>query len=187
MLAALAVLAVLTLLAALRIHLLQLLAKALHLSQRGRGELIVTDALAILGTGTHGVLDLLQPVLEFADALRDGGFRHYGVATHAAAYPIGVALHIALDLGLLDFAESFAHLGRGLPLGVLQVAYGGLHTLLQALEVLNLTLFFAGELVGLFARHARALRAERLAHLAFEGLLPPRQILGLTGKIFHLI
>jgi hypothetical protein len=149
LLAALAVLAVLTLLAALRVHLLQLLAEALHLSERGLGEFVV---LAVLGARTHGLLDLLQLLLELVDALRDGGFRHDGVAAHAATDPIGVALHVALDLGLLQFAEGFAHLGGGLALRVLQVADGRLHTLLQAFEVLDFAIFFAGELVGLFAR-----------------------------------
>ena len=143
------------LLAALHAQLLQLLAEALHLSQRGLGELIVLaalTALAVLGARAHGLLDLLQLLLELVDALRDGGFRHDGVAAHAAADPIGIALHIALNFGLLQFAEGFAHLGGRLALGILQVADGGLHALLQAFEVLYLAIFFAGKLTRLLAR-----------------------------------
>src|ERR1035441_568446 len=183
---ALTVLVALALPAVLRAQLLQLLAEALHLSQRGLGKLIVLAALAVLGARAHGLLDVLQMLLELVDALRDGGFRHDGVAAHAAADPIGIALHIALDLGLLQFAEGLAHLGGGFALGVLQVADGRLHTLLQAFKVLDLAILFAAQLTSLLARQPRTILAERLAHLAFEGLLAVRQLFGLAGQVFHL-
>ena len=69
----------------------------------------------------------------------------------------------------------------------LQVADGALHALLQLLQVLNLAVLFGGELIGLFAGQALALRSERLAHLAFEGLLAARQLVGLARQVFHLV
>ena len=187
LLAALTVLpALLSLLAVLRAQLLQLLAQVLHLSQRGLVELVVLAPLAVLGAHAHGLLDLLQVLPELVDALRDGGLRHDRVAAHTAANPIGIAPHIALDLGLLQVAERFTHLRGGLALGVLQVADGGLHPLLQSLHVLDLAFFFAGELAGLLARQPRAVLAECPAHLAFEGLLAMGQLLGLAGEVFHL-
>ena len=68
-----------------------------------------------------------------------------------------------------------------------KIAYRTLHALFQPLQILGFALFFPSELIGLLARQARAIRAERLAHLSFERLLAPGQLIRLPRQILHLI
>jgi len=68
------------------------------------GHLIGLAVFVALLALTHGLLDLFQLVAKLAQALRDGGFRHNGVAAHAAPDPIGIALHITGNFRLLHLA-----------------------------------------------------------------------------------
>jgi hypothetical protein len=131
-------------------------------------------------------LHLLQLVAELVQALCDRRLAHHAVLADAAADPIGVALHISPEFGLLHFAESLAHLGRGFALPVLQIADGGLHALLELLQVLNLSFLLAGHLVGLLLCDTLAGLTKGPAHLSFECLLPACQIVGLLDEIVHL-
>jgi hypothetical protein len=168
------------LLTALRAHLLHLLAQPFHLPQGLLGELGIVFAAAAFAILGHRLLDLLQLLAKLIDALGYRGFRHYRIAAHTATDPIRVALHIALDLCLLQFAESFPHLGGSLLLRILKIANRTLHALFEALQILGFALFFPSELIGLFAGQPRAIRAEGLAHLSFERLLAPGEIIRLT-------
>jgi hypothetical protein len=168
------------LLTALRAHLLHLLAQPFHLPQGLLGELGIVFAAAAFAILGHRLLDLLQLLAKLIDALGYRGFRHYRIAAHTATNPIRVALHIALDLCLLQFAESFPHLGGSLLLRILKIANRTLHALFEALQILGFALFFPSELIGLFAGQPRAIRAEGLAHLSFERLLAPGEIIRLT-------
>ena len=182
----LTLLAALPLLAALGLHLLQLPAEPLHLSQRLLSQFVPLRVLAVLAR-PHGLLHLFQLFAQLVDPLSDGRFGHHRVPAHTAADPIGVPLHIAPQFGLLHFAERVAEFRGSLALGSLQIVHRALHPLLQLLQVLNLAFLFRGKLVGLLARNAWALRTERLAHLAFECLLAPGEFIGLPRQVFHLV
>src|SRR5205085_1684689 len=185
LLALLTLLAALSRLRALGLHLLQLPAEPLHLSQRLLGQ-FVTRVLAVLAR-RHGLLHLFQLLAQLVDPLRDGRFGHHRISAHPAPDPIGIALHIARQLGLLHFAERLAHFGGSLALGRLQITYRARHALLQLFQVLNLAFLLRGKLVGLLPRDAWTLRTECAAHVAFERLLAPGELTGLPRQIFHLI
>lgn len=85
------------------------------------------------------------------EALGEIGFRHDGVFAEAAPDVIGVALHVALHLRLLDAAEGFAHFDGGGAFGGLEVAGGGLHAGAELLEVVYLRVLLGSQLGGFLA------------------------------------
>ena len=166
--------------------LLHLPAHLLHLGEGALHGLVVLAALAVLAAGDHGLLHLLQLIAEIIQAGGDLGFSHHRILTHAAADPVGVALHAAGELGLLHVAQGLPHFGGGLALGALQIAHGGLHALLELLQLADLVVALSDDLSELLARRTVAGRIGA-PQLAFEVLLFAGQLIGLAGKVFHLV
>ncbi len=169
------------LLAAAR-HLLHLAAKLLHGRQRLLHGLVVLLAFA---AGADGLLHLVQVIAQVVQAGGNLRLRHHGVFAHAAANPVGIALHVARQFLLLHLAERIAHLGGRLALRGRQIAHRVLHLLLQFLHFGDLILPLIGQLAGLLRVEAFVF-AERLAQLAFELLLLAGEILGLADQVVHL-
>src|SRR5581483_358240 len=175
------------LLPALAVHALlgrlQDLAVLLDLLEGCLHGLVVLSALLSLPERLLHFAKLIAKIVQAGSDLR---FGHQPVFADAAADPVGVALHVAHQLLLLQVAERFAHLGGSLAFAGLQVARGVLHVLLQLLELGDLLVLGIGQL-GLLLTAGVLVVAEGLAHLAFEFLLLAGQILGLTGDVVHLI
>jgi hypothetical protein len=102
--------------------------------------------------------------------------------SHAAADPIGIALHVARDFLLLHFPKGVAQFGGGRALGALQIANRVLQPLFQFLQVAEFAFFLLGELFRLVTRDAAGILAKGAAHLAFEVLLFASEIISLFGK-----
>lgn len=131
------------------------------------------------------VLQLVAKLIE-----RGGGlsFGNGGVSAHAMANPIGIALHVAGDVLLLNFAEGIAHAGSGLPLRGHQIAHGTLHVLLKLLQLGEFGILLARQAFGLIAWEDTAvLRTIGAAHLAFEFLLLLGELIGLLGQFLDLV
>ena len=143
--------------------------------------------LGIVAARAQSLLNLFQLVADFIESLGEIGFRHDGVFAETAPDVIGVALHVALHVRLLDAAEGFAHFDGGGAFGGLKVAGGGLHAGAELLEVGYFSVLLGSQLGGLLAGEILALRAEGATHLAFKILLFFCQVVGLAGEIFDLI
>jgi hypothetical protein len=137
--------------------------------------------LAVLGSRAKLLLHLLQLIAELVEPGGDLRLGHDRVLAHAAANPVGVALHAAGELLLLHLAERVAEFRGSGTSGALEVADGALHPLLELLEIVDFTFVRLGELLGLIARDAARVGAELLAHLAFELLLLAGELVGLLG------
>src|ERR1017187_8963602 len=114
-------------------------------------SLTLLAVFGIVGAGAQSLLDLFQLVADLVEALGEIGFRHDGVFAETAPEVIGVALHVALHLRLLDAAEGFAHFGGGGAFGGLQVAGGGLHPGAELLEVVDFRVLLGSQLAGFLA------------------------------------
>ena len=100
--------AALTLLAAATLlrHLFHLTAELLDLLERLLHRLIVLLLLGVLRAGRELLLDLLQLIAQIVQTGGDLRLGEHGVLAHAAADPVGVALHPARKLLLLHLAQG---------------------------------------------------------------------------------
>ena len=167
--------------------LLQHLAEAFEIGQALLGGPILLGVFGIVGAGAQSLLDLFQLVADLVEALGEIGFRHDGVFAETAPEVIGVALHVALHLRLLDAAQGFTHFSGGGAFGSLEVAGGGLHAGAKLLEVVDFSVLLGSQLGGFLAGEVLALRSEGATHLAFKILLFIGERVGLAGEIFDLI
>ena len=101
---------------------LEHLAEVLQTRKPLLDRLIVAVARAALAGSSERLLHFLQLVANLIETLREIGLRHHHILAQAAADVVGVALHGALHIHLLDFARRLAHF-RTMPcaLGCLQV------------------------------------------------------------------